>query len=82
MKCEFPETLRLGDRCTRCGYVLTHDYKPPLFRNCKGPPRLGDHVARIIRKVWKRKCGGCRKRQEELNQLDEKVRRFFKGESK
>jgi hypothetical protein len=38
-------------------------------RNCRASRGLGDTVAWLIGKVWKKKCKPCKGRQEKLNEL-------------
>ncbi len=40
-----------------------------LHRNCPAPRGLGDTLANLIGKVWKKKCKPCAGRQEKLNEL-------------
>ncbi len=63
--CIFPR-LHEGDRCSRCGYVLSRDYTGErVIRNCTDPPTHRDltrstdcrHRGETIRT---KDCKGCR----------------------
>lgn len=61
-----PDTA--GSRCINCGWQWKRDTPFPR-RNCPKAPSLGlgDTVAKIIRAVGIKPCGGCKKRQAKLN---------------
>lgn len=50
MFCTFPETLRKGDRCTRCGFALPFDFDEMPKADCR-VPGLGDLVAKGLAAV-------------------------------
>jgi hypothetical protein len=81
--CKF---AKVGDtdntfRCTRCrGRDITPTVpREPhqIHRPCSAPLGWGDRLARAIETVlpWtkKKKCGGCKQRQEALNALGRKI---------
>ena len=57
-----------GTRCTRCGWRWKRGGKFPR-RNCDKQPSigLGDTIAKFMRAVGLKPCGGCKDRQRRLN---------------
>ena len=63
-----PLTQRNGKwTCPQCGW----SYHKQVRRNCpKAPSRgLGDTVAKTLKRIGIKPCGGCKKRQKKLNEL-------------
>jgi hypothetical protein len=63
-------------KCQQCGWVYARKGEPilsdkPPRRNCpKARSRgLGDTIAKATRRLGIKPCGGCKKRQEKLNDL-------------
>jgi hypothetical protein len=82
--CDFaPVSKKAGVfKCRRCLGPIVKPADPRreshrIKRPCTGSPGLGDYVAKAIEFVmpWtkKKKCGGCKKRQELLNAVGRNI---------
>ncbi|KKN80838.1 hypothetical protein LCGC14_0326450 [marine sediment metagenome] len=58
-------------QCPQCNWTYRIQSDEPPRRNCPKAPSqgLGDTVAKLIKAVGIKPCGGCRKRQAQLNEL-------------
>lgn len=78
LECQWPDTLRKGDECIKCGRRLPKDYAKAPRAACR-VPGLGDRAASAIKfttkllhiERWVRETPGCgcKKRKEKLNRF-------------
>lgn len=60
------------------GQTAGHDLRGPnrIVSSTDRSPLLGDRIARMTTAIGIKPCGGCKKRQQQVNQIDQAVRDF------
>lgn len=73
MNCVFKKNSNGFWQCKSksCGWTYPFKTETPPHRNCtkRKSKGLGDTIAKLIRAVGIKPCGGCKKRQKLLNKL-------------